>query len=147
MRTEIKGNVKHTYDDMNERCQQTEYRCYNCQCWVDQEDVVWVNPKTGEATTGDNGKPYCVSCAPENMEYRFEATGGFDIPSCFEQQLDASGKIFGFKLKDGRIVRLAVCLEVESKDGKKYKYITKESEMCKLGFCDLAYDELSFVEL
>jgi len=31
---------------------------------VHVDDAVWVNPKTGEATTGDEGKAYHVSCAP-----------------------------------------------------------------------------------
>ena len=40
------------------------YVCTACGKDVDADDAVWVNPDTGEATTGDNGKPYHVDCAP-----------------------------------------------------------------------------------
>lgn len=38
--------------------------CAECRAPIDEEDAVWVNPASGEATTGDAGKPYHVECAP-----------------------------------------------------------------------------------
>jgi len=40
------------------------YHCELCGDMVHVDDAVWVNPKNGEATTGDEGKAYHVSCAP-----------------------------------------------------------------------------------
>lgn len=40
------------------------YACAGCPRQVPEDDAVWVNPETGEATTGDGGRPYHVSCAP-----------------------------------------------------------------------------------
>jgi hypothetical protein len=48
-----------------------EYLCPICGNWNVEDGVVWVNPETGEATTGDSGMPYCVGCAPEE-DYELE---------------------------------------------------------------------------
>lgn len=39
-------------------------KCVWCGKALDEEDAVWVDPDTGDATTGDAGKPYHVACAP-----------------------------------------------------------------------------------
>ena len=63
------NGVKVTSDDTNPRIYSTEYKCYECGLWVDQDDAVWIDPKTGIATTGDEGKPYHIDCAPEEENY------------------------------------------------------------------------------
>lgn len=79
--------------------------------------------------------------------YRFKATGGFNINRKFKAGLSYNGEdICRFTLPDGRTVRLAIALEVESKDGNNFKYITSESEMTELGFECLDYDSLTFEE-
>jgi hypothetical protein len=42
--------------------------CRACGRVVDVEDAVWIDPSTTKATTGDNGAPYHVECAPEESE-------------------------------------------------------------------------------
>jgi len=80
--------------------------------------------------------------------YRFIVKGGFDIDKNFVRETDFSGtRVTGFKLPDGRTVRLSVALEVESKDGTDYKYISSEREMAELGFEGLDYDDLTFEEV
>lgn len=39
--------------------------CAECKGDVDPEDTVWINPSTGEASTGEGAKAYHVRCAPE----------------------------------------------------------------------------------
>jgi len=50
----------------------------------------------------------------------------------------------GFQLKNGSTVRLVVALEVEDKKGK-FRYVTAERDMSKLGFGCLDYDCIDFV--
>jgi len=76
--------------------------------------------------------------------YKFNATGGFDINKKFKKVLSCTGDICAFRLPDGRSVRLAVALEVESKDGNNFKLITDEFDMAELGFEGLDYKELTF---
>ena len=45
------------------------YLCDECNKIVHVDDAVWVNPKTGEATTGDEGRPFHVECAPKQLTY------------------------------------------------------------------------------
>lgn len=40
------------------------FLCWECGIPVDEDDAVWVDPFTGEATTGESGAPYHVPCAP-----------------------------------------------------------------------------------
>lgn len=40
-------------------------RCYVCgDSLLDDDEIVWVDPDTLEATTGDGGEPFCIECAP-----------------------------------------------------------------------------------
>ena len=41
-----------------------EYHCFKCGKMVDADDAVFINPSTGEATTGDGGEPFHVECGP-----------------------------------------------------------------------------------
>jgi len=66
------NGVKIITDDQNPRIYRTEYRCFECGLWIDQDDVVWIDPKTGRATTGDEGKPFHIDCAPEEENYEDE---------------------------------------------------------------------------
>jgi len=45
--------------------QQVEVRCDCCKEWMTEDDAVWINPNTLEASTGDSALPYHVKCAPE----------------------------------------------------------------------------------
>lgn len=64
---EISRDDRHklTYDDMNERCQFEEWRCFECDNWVDADEVIWATPD-GQLDT-DKGNPYCDSCVPEEV--------------------------------------------------------------------------------
>lgn len=45
----------------------TRNTCHGCRLAVADDDAVWVDPKTGAATTGSKGRPYHVACAPEQL--------------------------------------------------------------------------------
>ena len=77
-------------------------------------------------------------------EYLFEVKGGFDIAKENKPYLANDGGIIGFTTPNGATVRLAVCLEVESPDGKTMRYVTSEKEMAELGFEGLDYSSLDF---
>ena len=78
-------------------------------------------------------------------EYRFTVSGGVDIKGHFKIIHDQLGEIVGFKMADGRTIKLVVGLEVESADGEKYEYICGDDEKTKaLGFTDLMYDNAGF---
>ena len=77
--------------------------------------------------------------------YKFEVTGGFDVNKKLKEKLDHSGSyVCAFKLPDGRTVRPMLALEVESKDGNSFEYITSEIDMSDLGFEGLDYDHVGF---
>ena len=63
------GKHRSIFDSENPRAFRDEYKCEECGEWMDQDEVVWVNPATGEATTGDEGQPFHDCCAPEEYEY------------------------------------------------------------------------------
>lgn len=58
-------NYRQIFDDMNPRIYQEQWKCANCGKWIDAEEVVWIDPETGDATTSEMGKPFHVDCAPE----------------------------------------------------------------------------------
>lgn len=80
------------------------------------------------------------------MELYFKVTGGFERQDNLKPELDASEAIVGYQLPDGRLIRLVIALEIESKDGGSYEYVTSEQEMEKLGLGLLSYDDISFYE-
>lgn len=47
---------------------QVKLSCFLCAQAVEEQDAVWVDPDTGEATTGEKGRPYHVACAPAQEE-------------------------------------------------------------------------------
>ena len=63
IQTDIKGNHKVTYDDMNERVRYEEWKC-KCGDWVDDDDVIWAMPD-GTLDT-DKGEPFCDVCLPQD---------------------------------------------------------------------------------
>jgi hypothetical protein len=77
-------------------------------------------------------------------DWRFEITGGLEVAAGFQVLEAADGQVIGFRLKDGRTVRLCLCLEVESEGGEKFDYVWKEAEMDALGFSGLEYDKTDF---
>ena len=79
-----------------------------------------------------------------NKIYRFEVTGGFDVNKKFKEKLSCTGDVCALKLPDGRTVRPMLALEVESKDGNSFEYITDEIDMSALGFEGLDYDNVGF---
>ena len=46
----------------------TYYKCAECGEWMDEDEVVWVDPTTGEASTSEKAKPYHDCCAPNQEE-------------------------------------------------------------------------------
>jgi len=83
----------------------------------------------------------------KTKEWKFNVTGGFDIDKTLQPYVAHDGGVVGFTLPDGRTVRLVVALEIESKDGSKFDYITADQIMGDLGFAGLDYDRLEFEEL
>lgn len=77
-------------------------------------------------------------------EYKFVAEGGYDIDSNLTPEANAFGEVVGFKLPDGRSVRLVIALEVSDEYGDDFKYVTSEQEMSELGFDCLDYERLNF---
>jgi hypothetical protein len=55
---------RQTMDELNQYICMTEYRCFVCKKWVDEEDIVWIDPQTLKITTKDMGKPYHIKCTP-----------------------------------------------------------------------------------
>ena len=80
----------------------------------------------------------------EETTFKFDATGTFLIENGFEQELSCIGETVGFKLPDGRTVKICIALEVEDADGESFEYITNESDMDALGFRCLNYIDLKF---
>ena len=64
MAIEIKENGENRriiYDTENPRIYREEYRCKCCGAWINEDDVVWLNPETGELTV-EKGFPYHSEC-------------------------------------------------------------------------------------
>jgi len=76
--------------------------------------------------------------------YGFDVIGGFSVRNELEPDYTYYGNINGFKLPDGRIIRLVAALEIESVDGASYEYVTSEKEMAELGMEGLDYAKLEF---
>jgi len=76
--------------------------------------------------------------------HKFEVTGTFYIDKKHKPILDCRGNICGFKLKDGRTVKLVVGLEVANPEETDYQYITSDKDTAKIGFELLEYDRTDF---
>lgn len=76
-------------------------------------------------------------------KYKFTCSGDFDVDVNLDRIYDSVGNVVGFKLPDGREVRLVIALEVDNEDN--YDYITSESDMDELGFNLTDYDVCEFV--
>jgi hypothetical protein len=63
IRYEEKGRKKVTYDPLNPRIYTEEWKCHECQTWIDQDEIVWAM-ENGTLST-DRGNPYCVECCPQ----------------------------------------------------------------------------------
>jgi hypothetical protein len=63
-----------------------------------------------------------------------------------DEYIPQTGIVAGFKLRDGRTVRPVIGMEVESKDGSKFKSVTSQNEIAKLGLEDMEYDVSDFEE-
>lgn len=77
-----------------------------------------------------------------NNEKRFIVSGSISVSGIPEE--DASGAILGYRLPDGRLVRLAMALEVESEDGSNYTYLSNDKDMQSIGFDIVRYDQTQF---
>lgn len=58
--------VREIFDEFNPRASLIQYKCHECGEWVDEDDTVWIDPKTHNATM--EGAAYHVSCAPGELE-------------------------------------------------------------------------------
>jgi ribosomal protein L37E len=81
---------------------------------------------------------------PVDTTFKFAVTGGFTIIRGRAPILAADGGVVGFQTPEGEEVKLVVALEVASKDGKDYRYVTDSSKMDDLGFQCLDYDRTDF---
>lgn len=55
--------VRTIQDDLNPRIYSREFKCAECKEWIDEDEVVWIDPITKKASV-EKGNAYCVSCAP-----------------------------------------------------------------------------------
>lgn len=76
-------------------------------------------------------------------QYKFFCSGDFSVDADLDRIYDSVGNVVGFKLPDGRVVRLVISLEVESNDS--YNYVSDESDMGELGLFLNDYDVCEFV--
>jgi hypothetical protein len=74
----------------------------------------------------------------------FEVTGDMQVKG--RPIRDVKGNICGYKQKDGSIVKLMVALEIQDKTGSKFHCLTTDTDMWKIGFDLLDYDQAKFVE-
>ena len=85
--------------------------------------------------------------------YRCLVTCTFRVNGNYEEYIPITNapfigeEIVGFKLPDGRIVRPVIGMEVESKDGQKFKDITDQKGLSKLGLYLIEYDTKDFEEI
>jgi len=82
-------------------------------------------------------------------DYKFEVTGGFLVGEKMAKMTEYhahDGRVIGFQLPDGRIVRLIVALEIENENDGTFKYASSQNEMEELGFGCLDYDQANFCE-
>lgn len=77
----------------------------------------------------------------KEKEMRFTMTGTVKVAG--EPEEDYWENICGFKLKDGRIVRPVLALELEDEDGNQ-EYMCSDTEMKEIGFEVIEYDETHF---
>lgn len=82
----------------------------------------------------------------QEKNYLFEVSGGWTVVGDLKPEFDCCGNICALNLPDGRVVRLVVALEIEDQKNNKFKYVTSEKEMEKLGFESLDYNKLDFIE-
>ena len=75
-------------------------------------------------------------------EKRFVVSGSIQVSGTPEE--DINGEVCGYRLPDGRFVRLAVALEIEAEDGNDYQYLSTDQEMQKVGFSVIQYDQTQF---
>jgi hypothetical protein len=79
--------------------------------------------------------------------YAFKVTGEFEVASHLKPVFGRQNTIIGFELPDGRMARLIVGLELETKvnpEIQDYAYITSQQEMDQWGFGCLNYSMTSF---
>ena len=51
-------------DEYDDDASGSTVECHECGKPVELDDSIWVDPNTGEATTGERGRPFHVECAP-----------------------------------------------------------------------------------
>jgi hypothetical protein len=79
--------------------------------------------------------------------YAFKVTGEFEVASHLKPVFGRQNTIIGFELPDGRMAKLIVGLELETKVNPEfddYAYITSQQEMDQWGFGCLNYSMTSF---
>jgi hypothetical protein len=74
----------------------------------------------------------------------FELNGQLLIDENLAPQHDFEGKCFGFKLPDGRIVRMVMALEIENPDTGNFEYFSDCSKMESIGMTLLDYFKSNF---
>lgn len=42
--------------------------CHACNKSIREDEVIWINQYTLEASTGDDAVPYCVPCCPAEVD-------------------------------------------------------------------------------
>jgi hypothetical protein len=75
--------------------------------------------------------------------YRCTIVCTFRVKETLEPYEANNQDIVGFTMPDGSIIRPIVGLEVEPSKGDKYRMVTSENEMGKLGLEDLNYDDVT----
>ena len=79
---------------------------------------------------------------PESISTEFAVTGCFAVDPALVPVLCAMGTVVGYRLPDGRVVRLVVAVEIE--EAGKFTYTAIEADMDKLGLGCLDYTDTYF---
>lgn len=58
------ANQRIISDPYNPRIFVVEWKCAGCGEWLNEDEVLWIDPETGEATVM-KGNPYHPGCEPE----------------------------------------------------------------------------------
>lgn len=75
----------------------------------------------------------------------FSISGTLEVAPDLIARADWEGTICGYQLPDGRTVRLAMALEIESTDGE-FSYVNSDVDMARCGFTCLDYEKISFIQ-
>lgn len=82
----------------------------------------------------------------KTKEISFTLSGTFEVPEGLEPVIGHDGRIYAYRLPDGRLVRPQLVLGIESPVEEAYRDLSSDEEMDAIGFSCLEYTEVAFFE-